>query len=149
MNEIARFFEYAMAFEEAYAKDDWGLIEPYFTDDAVYEIVGGPPFAGKYEGRKAVITFLENVVNDFDRRFAERVVEMRGEPTMKDGAVYVPWRGIYRATGVPDLSMDGIERAWFEGDRIRRLEDRYEEVELVKVRDYIDRYEGKLPKRVV
>jgi hypothetical protein len=145
MNEIARFFEYAMAFEEALAKDDWKLIEPYFTENAVYEITGGAPFAGTHEGREAVLSFLQRSVNGLDRRFAERVVEMRGEPSMKEGAVYVEWRGTYRASGVPDLVMDGIELAWFEGDRIRRLEDRYAGAELAKIVDYIGCYGSKLP----
>ncbi|TFH32288.1 MAG: nuclear transport factor 2 family protein [Myxococcales bacterium] len=144
MNEMARFFEYAMAFEETLAKDDWTLIEPYFTEDVVYEIFGGPPFAGKHEGRSAVVGFLRASVNGFDRLFAERVVEMRGEPSLRDGAVYVPWRGIYRADGLPDLAMDGVELAWFEGDRIRRLEDHYTGEEIRKVTGHMERSEGRL-----
>jgi len=144
MDTVARFFEYAMAFEQALALDDWSLIEPYFTEDAVYEIFGGPPFAGRHEGRSGVIAFLRESVRGFDRRFTERKIEMRGEPTIHDGAVHVPWRGVYRAPGVPDMILDGEELAWFSGDRICRLEDRYDPAELRKAMEYFEHHESRL-----
>ena len=39
------FLAYAAAFEDAYATDDWSKIEPYFTEDAVYETFAEAPFA--------------------------------------------------------------------------------------------------------
>ena len=40
MGEIERFGEYAAAFEVAFEKDDWSVLEPFFTENAVYETFG-------------------------------------------------------------------------------------------------------------
>ena len=42
MDPLARFSEYAAAFEEAVRTDDWSGVEPFFTEDAVYEVTGSP-----------------------------------------------------------------------------------------------------------
>ena len=41
MGTIDRYLAYAAAFEEAYASDDWSTLDPFFTEDAVYEL--SPP----------------------------------------------------------------------------------------------------------
>ncbi len=41
------------------------------------------------------------------------------------GRVDVRWRVTYRVVGAPELVLAGEEAAWFEGDRIRKLEDRF------------------------
>ena len=43
MDSLTRFGQYAKAFEEVFVNDDWTHLEPFFTEDAVYEIPGGPP----------------------------------------------------------------------------------------------------------
>ena len=43
-----------------------------------------------------------------------------------DGAVWLRWRGRYHVSGAPPLEIEGEETATFDGDRIRRLEDRFE-----------------------
>jgi hypothetical protein len=35
VSSIPRFAAYAVAFEKAYASDDWSLVEDFFTEDAV------------------------------------------------------------------------------------------------------------------
>ncbi len=125
MNPIDRFSEYAAAFEDVYKSDDWSVLEPYFTEDAVYEILGGPPFAGRYEGRDAILGYLKLSVNGFDRRFDTRELDLLEGPLERDGGVWMRWRVTYRVAGAPDLVLPGEETAWFEGDRIRRLEDRF------------------------
>ncbi len=125
MDPIARFQEYAAAFEEVYKSDDWSLLEPYFTEDVVYEIIGGEPFAGKHEGRDALLAHLKRSVDGFDRRFETRELEILEGPKQEGNSVWLRWRGSYRSPGLPELVIDGEETAVFEGDRIRRLEDRY------------------------
>ena len=44
-------------------------------------------------------------------------------PLEREGAVWFKWRLGYSGPGVPELSMDGTETAYFEGDRIQRLVD--------------------------
>jgi hypothetical protein len=126
VDPIARFGEYAAAFEVAFAKDDWSAVEPYFSEDAVYEILGGPPFAGKWEGRRAVLEYLKASLDAFDRRFETRELELLEGPELRDGAVWIRWRGTYRVADAPPFVMEGEETARFQGERIARLEDRFE-----------------------
>lgn len=120
---IERFNEYAEAFEEVFASGEWSRLEPYFTEDAVYEIFGGPPFAGVHEGRQAVLDYLKGSVDGFDRRFDSRELETLSMEE-RDGVVWTEWRIRYKA-GDAELCFDGKEAATFEGDRISRLEDHF------------------------
>ena len=58
MDPLARFLEYAAAFEEAVRTDDWAALEAFFTEDAVYEVIGSPTFEVRHEGRDAVFASL-------------------------------------------------------------------------------------------
>ena len=42
---LERFGQYAAAFEQAFESDDWSVLEPYFTEDAVYESSASPSLA--------------------------------------------------------------------------------------------------------
>ncbi len=123
MDPLARFIEYASAFEEAVKSDDWSTLESYFTEDAVYEVTGSPAFAVKCEGRESVFAALKASLDALDRRFETREFEMLEGPTSREGVVRFKWRVCYRGPGVPELVIDGWEAAYFEGDRIQRLVD--------------------------
>jgi hypothetical protein len=125
MDAVSRFREYAAAFEDVVKSDDFRRLEPYFTEDAVYEILGGPPFAGRHAGRAAILAYLKASLDGFDRRFPTRRLEILEGPELRDGSVWFRWRASYSGPGIPELVLDGIETASFEGDRIRRLEDRF------------------------
>ena len=104
MNKIDRYLAYAAAFEVAFDSDDWSAVKPFFTDDAVYETFGGPPFAGRWEGRDAVLAYFKEVLDGFDRRFStKRTVEAVEGPLERDGGVWVRLREIFPLTGAPDL----------------------------------------------
>jgi hypothetical protein len=45
MSNVAHFAKYAAAFEKSYENDDWSIVLPFFTDDAVYE-TGFSPMGG-------------------------------------------------------------------------------------------------------
>ena len=122
---VERFNEYAEAFEDVFKSGEWSRLEPYFTEDAIYEIFGGPPFAGRYEGRDAVFAYLQSSVDGFDRLFDSRELTTISTEE-RDGAVWVEWRITYRV-GDAELSIEGRESATFEGDRIVRLEDHFQE----------------------
>lgn len=136
MSLIRRFAEYAAAFEKAYASDDWSLVEPYFTQDAVYEVALEPPIGGRFEGRAAILAYFKKVLDGFDRRFASREVGLVAGPRESGDSVWVRGRATYQAEGVPELEFELEETAWFEGDCIRRLEDRYD----AAARDTLARY---------
>jgi hypothetical protein len=141
---IPRFAEYAAAFEKACASDDWSLLEPYFTRDAVYEVGLEPPMGGRFEGRSAILAYFQYVLDAFDRRFESRAVELVAGPRETGDSVWVRGRGVYRAAGVPELAFELEETAWFEGDRIRRLEDRYEPAEREALARYLAAHGAKL-----
>lgn len=144
MGTIDRYVAYATAFEEAYASDDWSKLEPFFTEDAVYEFIAPAPFGGKHEGRAAVLTQFKNSVNDLDRRFDSRAIEVLEGPNEKDGTVWVRWAGIYTLAGAPDCRMEGEERAVFAGDRIRRLADSITDAEAAHLGAYFAQHGAKL-----
>ncbi len=125
MDPIARFQQYADAFEIFFEKDDPSILEPYFTEDAVYETMGPEALSGRYEGRPAVLAYFKQVLDGLDRRFEKRELELQQGPEERDGKVWMRWRVTYRAGDAPPLVMDGEETAEFEGDRICRLEDRF------------------------
>ena len=144
MGTIDRYVAYATAFEEAYASDNWSKLEPFFTDDAVYEFIAPAPFGGKYEGRAAVLAQFKNSVNGLDRRFDSRTIEVLEGPSEKDGDVWVRWAGIYTLAGAPNCRMEGEERAVFAGDRIRRLIDSITDAEASRLGTYFAQHGAKL-----
>ena len=144
MGMIDRYVAYATAFEEAYASDDWSKLEPFFTEDAVYEFIAPAPLGGKYEGRAAVLAQFKSSVNGLDRRFDSRAVEALEGPLEKDGGVWMRWAATYTLGGAPDCRMEGEERAVFAGDRIRRLEDRITDAEAGRAGAYLAQHGAKL-----
>ena len=127
MNALARFQEYADAFEEVFESDDWSHLEPYFTEDAVYEIHAAPPFGARSEGRDKVFAALKASLDANDRRFDSRVLEVLEGPEIREGAVWFRWRVSYERAGTPGMAIEGIETARFEGERIALLEDTFTE----------------------
>ena len=136
MSHLARFLAYAAAFEKAYESDDWSLIEPFFTDDVVYDSPLPEPFGGRPEGRAAVIAHLQQSVDQLDRRFESRELEPVGGPIEEGDTVRIRGRVRYRAAGFPDFVLELEEIAHFEGDRIRRLEDVYAPDQVQAILDY-------------
>ena len=126
MSKIALFGAYADAFEKAYVSDDWSLVEPHFTEDAIYEIALDPPMGGCFEGRAAILAYFKDVLDRFDRRFESRTLALLEGPKEVGQSVWIRGSATYRAAGVPEFVLELEETAYFEGKRIRRLEDRYE-----------------------
>ncbi|MCZ6464612.1 MAG: nuclear transport factor 2 family protein [Proteobacteria bacterium] len=145
MDPIARFGEYATAFEDVYKSDDWSLLDPYFTDDAVYEIEADPPFGARHEGRAVIYKALKESLDNNDRRFASRNLELLEGPKNVDGAVWIRWRATYTLEGAPDFVMNGEETAHFEGDRISRLVDVFTEETQKNALAYLRAHGDKLP----
>lgn len=140
MSNIERFAAYAAAFEKSYENDDWSLVEPFFTLDAVYDARLDPPLGGHFEGREAILAYFEDILNRFDRRFESREITLLEGPTEKGDSVWIRGSATYRAPGVPDFVLELEETATFDGERICRLEDTYERAMLEKAHDYLDRY---------
>ena len=144
MDMTQRFLGYAAAFEVAYATDDWSHLDPFFTEDAVYETLAEPPFGNRSEGREAVKAAFKQIVAGFDRRFDSRAVEIVEGPIDRNGSVWFRWAATYTLAGAPPLRMQGEETAVFAGDRIRRLEDRIAAADGQQVLEYLAQHGGKL-----
>lgn len=138
---IPRFAEYAAAFEKAYSSDDWSVVEPYFTEDAEYEVGLGPPFTPEsgscLRGRDAVLAYFKKSLDAFDRRFATREVVLLEGPREDGDAVWIRGRADYTSPLAPDFSFELEEIATFAGNAIRRLEDRYDAATIAAVDAYI------------
>ena len=102
MGIVERYMEYAAAFEEAYASDDWSKLEPFFTDDAVYEFIALRHSAASMKDER-LSSRIKNSVNGLDRRFDSRAVEVLQGPTEKDGGVWIRWAAIYTLAGYAGL----------------------------------------------
>ena len=114
MSLVDRYLEYADAFEESFADDDWSRLEAYFTPDATYD--GDPPA----RGRAALLAKLKTGVDNFDRRMDSRSPDF-AKPTENGDTVTMKWTVTYTKKGLPDLSISGVETARFAGDRIALL----------------------------
>lgn len=144
MSSIPRFAEYAAAFEKAYASDDWSLVAPFFTEDAVYDAELPEPLGGRFEGRQAILAYFKRVLDGFDRRFASREVALLEGPTENGDTVWLRGRAGYTAAGAPDLELELEETAAFQGNRIRHLRDHYDDETRAALRAYLEAHGGTL-----
>jgi hypothetical protein len=84
------------------------------------------PIGGIFEGRAAILAYFKDVLDRFDRRFASRELALLAGPKETADSVWIRGSATYRAAGVPEFVLELEETVTFDGDRIRRLEDRYE-----------------------
>jgi hypothetical protein len=144
MSKIGRFAAYAAAFEKSFVSDDWSLVEPFFTEQAVYEVDLDPPMGGLFEGRSAILAYFKQVLDGFDRRFASREIALLEGPKEEGDSIWIRGSATYRAPGVPDFVLELKEVVRFEGDRIVRLEDHYEPAMKKAISEYLQQYGAKL-----
>ena len=144
MSILERFNAYAEAFEVAYDSDDFTLLEPFFTEGAVYETFADPPLGGCQEGRDAIFAYMKSSVAGFDRRFEKRELVVLEGPEVRGNEVWMKWCANYQTEGLPPLALEGEETATFEGDRICRLEDRWSPEAGKAVIEYMEAHGGSL-----
>ena len=104
------FMDYAAAFEQTYVDDDWSRLTPFFSEDATYEVRGGP-LACEISGREAIFSGLKKSIDGLDRRSAERQIELIDGPNVvASGAgeeLSAGWRVIYQFGDAPKLALPG------------------------------------------
>lgn len=119
---------YANAFEETYVDDDWVRLAPYFAEDAVYEVRGGP-MACKIQGRDAIFRGLKKSLDGLDRRCDERSIELIDGPqvaaTARGAEVTLGWRVSYRYGDAPPASFAGRTVTTVADGVIVELRDEY------------------------
>jgi hypothetical protein len=140
----AHFAAYAAAFEKSYLSDDWSLVEPFFTEEAIYEVALDPPMGGCFEGRAAILAYFKAVLDRFDRRFESREIALLEGPKENGESLWIRGSATYRADGVPEFVLELEETVFFEGDRIRRLEDHYEPEMKERIAAYLKEHGEKL-----
>jgi hypothetical protein len=138
-----RYAAYVAAFEIAFHTDDWTHIEPFFTRDVVIRI-HTEPFSGGCEGIDSVADYFRGVLDNFDRRFDERVITNPPQITQTGNRVRAAWRTCYRRDGAPDLAMSGVEVATFRGQHIARLDSRFDDGVSERMVDWLARYSSLL-----
>jgi GNAT superfamily N-acetyltransferase len=114
---------YLEAFEVAYDSDEWNVLDGHFTDNAVYKVVGAPPFAGEWPTRDGIKRQFKKICDEFDRRFDQRIVGEAGRPRVSGDQIHFDWRAVYRLKGVPDCHLAGKSVARFADGRIMELTD--------------------------
>jgi len=139
-----RFLAYAAAFETAFVTDDWSVVEPFFTPDAVYEVPLPPPLGGRFVGRTRILAYFKDVLDRLDRRFEIREPILLDGPRVEGDTVWVRGQVRYRAVGVPDAIVEVEETAHFDGDRICRLEDHYAPATKDEIAAYLAAHSTKL-----
>jgi hypothetical protein len=124
MGTMRRFTEYYEAFEATYLDDDWSRLEPLFTPDAVYRVVGSQRFDCELRGRDAIFAGLRRFLDGFDRR-CERRLEAIGAPVAEGDTVRLRGIAWYRRGASEEFGLELEEEIVFEEGRIVRLTDTY------------------------
>ncbi|MDX2165542.1 MAG: ester cyclase [Deltaproteobacteria bacterium] len=123
MDPVERFAQYALAFEHAFASDDWSVLPSHFTADATYETYGAPPLAGRAAGRAAVVERLRGLVDGIDRRFDRRAPAIVDGPRERDGGVWMRFALTLERDGLSPLTIHGDHTVLFDGPHIARIEE--------------------------
>jgi hypothetical protein len=144
MNNVERFEQYAADFEVAYESDDWSVVGRHFAEDAVYETLAGPPMGACHQGRDAVLAAMKQTLDGFDRRFDSRKIAFLEDPEMRGDSVWLRAQVNYAVEDAPDLVLEGVSTATFDGERIVRLEDSYPEGTADVVVQYLNAHGSKL-----
>jgi hypothetical protein len=141
------FMDYAAAFEQTYADDNWSRLAPFFHEDTRYEVRGGP-LACEISGREAIFKGLKKSLDGLDRRFDERVIEITEGPqvTAVPGGedVRIGWLVTYRRGHAPELALPGSSVFTVADGRIAAMRDEYDEATLAPVADWLQQYGGDL-----
>lgn len=124
MTPEQHFMTYAIAFEETYEDDDWSRIEPFFADDATYE-VRASAFGCRLVGPPAIVAGIKKSLDGFDRRLDSRAVEVTAAPRTEGDTVTVDWAASYARAGAPNLRFEGRSQATVRDGRIVALVDEY------------------------
>lgn len=144
---IERFVQYALAFEEVLASDDWSRLHEHLTPDAVHTVLGGGPLELCSNGRDAVVAGLRASVESLDRRFDRRLPEIVSGPSERGGVVWMDWRLTLQREGLPDLILEGTHATHFEGGRISRIDEAISNAVTERLEAYLAEHDGRLRPR--
>ena len=137
------FADYATAFEQTYADDDWSRLAPYFSEDATYEVQGGP-MACLITGRDAIFAGLKKSLDGMDRRCSERRIELtegpQVSPVERRQEVRIGWVVTYRYGDAPEVALSGRSAFTIADGMIVAMRDEYDDHELEGVGAWMQQY---------
>lgn len=129
------FLNYVQAFEDAYLNNDWSRLSQCFTADVVHDTGDGQDISG----RDAVISYLKESTEGFDRRFDSRTPSF-GEIIVIDKQISSPWRFVYKKAGAPELIVSGVEVVEISGNAISRLNSVFDEGVSERTQEWMNEY---------
>jgi predicted ester cyclase len=145
MSDLARFYDYARAFEVAVATDDFSGIARCFAADAVHRVEGCPPFAADDRGRDAVVAGLRASVEGLERRFDLRIPEILEGPALRDDGIWMRFGLRLRRAGLPELRVEGEHLVTpGEGGAIARIDEKLLGGSDAAAREYLERHAARL-----
>ncbi len=137
------FIDYAAAFEETYADDDWSRLTPFFREDARYEVRGGF-LACELQGREAILKGLKKSIDGLDRRCDERVIEVKDGPHVRavpaGQEVSIDWVVNYRRGESPMIGIPGRSVVTVADGRIAAIRDEYDDAEMAPFAAWLRQY---------
>ena len=142
---LETFVRYAAAFEQAYESRDFTVLEPFFTEDAVYETYAPGLPNQRHEGRASVLGYLEWMTECFDQRFESRQLFRVSGPEVKDGVVELHGIAVYTLETGERCHLSLTEDAHFEGDRIFRLVDHLSLGAATEMKWIVEKYPDRFP----
>lgn len=139
------FMDYAAAFEQTYVDDDWSRLAPFFSEDATYEVRGGP-MACEISGRQAIFSGLKKSIDGLDRRCSERQIDLTGEPNVTatgidgGGEVSMEWCVTYQYRDAPKMVLPGRSVITIASGVIVAMRDEYDDSEMEAVGAWMLQY---------
>jgi hypothetical protein len=128
--------DYAAAFEQTYVDDDWSRLTQYFSEDASYEVRGGPS-ACKISGREAIFTGLKKSINGLDRRCTDRQLELTDGPhnggTDNGHELGIGWKVLLQYGDAPQVTLPGRSVFTIADGVIVAMRDEYVDQEMESV----------------
>jgi hypothetical protein len=126
MTILEKFTAYAKDFEQTFIDDDWTRLNGYFADDAVYE-VRGVGFGCDLLGRSNIFRGIKRSLDNFDRRFDSRKIEVTSVPEVSEDTFSASWTVTYTKAGAPPFLLRGHTVVTYAGGRIIEMIDSYTE----------------------
>jgi len=114
---VADFFRFALAFENAFAANDWSQLDPHVSDGVVWVVEGLPGAdGGLSHGRDACLSAIASSCGTFDYRFDRREPRILAGPTPIPGGVHLTWTVTYSRAGLEPFELRGEEWDLFGAD---------------------------------
>ena len=117
-DELSDFLRYATAFEDAFAADDWRIVDQHFDDEIAWSCAGLAGANYMAQGRAQVSAAIKQSVDTFDRRFDLREPQAVGVPAVIPGGIHLDWRVVYSREGLPSFELRGAEWDLFRDGKL-------------------------------